>query len=232
MGFLDDVYGFLGYGEDFWSGTPTEVTQTPTLLPSQTKFVDWLSGYAMNQAQSAMGGMGAYPYQMTAPMSPLESQAQNTAVMNIPTLQRMLDPASNMDYWNTAFEPAQEAIANRFAAVNGSRSSGMMEALGRGYGQQIIPQVMQQQQFAAQQLPQTAAMQSYIGSIPRSIQNQLSQEGYQKWLYSQPYNNPWNQLGLQASGIQTQQPTVLQGSPGFFSQLAGSAGQALPFLFM
>ena len=200
---------------------------------------NWLEQQAKLYGQLQPQGVSAYGGPMVAPMSSLEQQGLQQIGQGIPqaygqgatAMGRMLDPAANMQYWNQAFEPMQENIANRFASVGGARSSGMMQALGRGYGQSIIPQVMGQQQSALGMVPQMAQLPQQMGmgmmaagEIPRNIQQNQMLADYEKWLHSQPYNNPWMRTGMQAAGIPGIEVGYQQGSSGLMGGLAQGAG--------
>lgn len=227
---------------DWFGGSESKVVSAPTKTPQQSAFLNRLATMGYGQLGK---GAPSYPGLMVAPMSGLEQQGMNLISQGsmLPNLGagvigQMVDPASNMQYWQQFFEPYQEQIANRFASGYGpdsqARSSGMMDVLGRGFAQMIVPQVMQQQQYGLGMIPEMAQLpgqlgfqQMAAGAIPREIQNQQYAAAYDKWMQSQGYNNPWLRLALQASGMPMFETGVTQGSSGMLSGLSQGAGTAL-----
>lgn len=134
------------------------------------------------------------------------------------------DPTLAMQAWEKSVkEPVLRTwreellpeISERFGAQNALSSSALRQALiksGERLGSDISGQLAQtllterQQARQAQlagipltQLPLQQVMQALqAGGIQREIEAQMMQEPYQKWLYEQPYMNPWltNYLSL------------------------------------
>jgi hypothetical protein len=124
----------------------------------------------------------------------------------------MLDVGQNMRNLQSAFEPIQADIANRFASVDGARSSGFGEALGRGFAQSITPMALGQQSTALSQLPAYAAAPLALGSQAGGelfraggLERQIGLEGledqYRRTEAQQPWMNPWLQMGMGTLGV-------------------------------
>ncbi len=67
------------------------------------------------------------------------------------------------------------------------------------------------------------------GEVERGIEAGTLQEGFQKWLASQPYSNPWLQYLSIPLGVNAVQP-IVQGptqTPGLLTSLLGGAGAGI-----
>jgi hypothetical protein len=237
----------LGIGSAVSGGKSYDTSSVPRLNPDQTHF---LRDLALS-ARSALGTGAEAPPSGFAPISPMQGQglshlgglpAQLQQGMGIAgqgqqTLGRMLDPARNMQYAQQMFEPIQDRIANRFASVDGARSSGFGQALGRGFAQGVMPQIYGQQAQALSQAPQMAGLPMDLqlqaaggllggGGLERQAQLQELQDAQQRWSATQPYNNPMLRLGLQSAGVPLSDTVVSQQmSPGAaLAQLTSSPG--------
>lgn len=62
------------------------------------------------------------------------------------------------------------------------------------------------------------------GLLQMQLDQAKMQEDYNKWLYSQPYNNPYLSMGMQSTQGYQPQPYVSQSTP-WYSGLANMAGQ-------
>jgi len=208
------------------------------------------------------GGVPAYSGQIAAGQSPLQSQIfgmlqglLGTGGNAVNSLLQDFDPASTMDYWNKAVkDPAMSTWQNEilpqikesFIGSGRGRGSGSDLAIaesGRRLDTDITSQLASllfsgEQQSKQNQLSALTGMYTLgslgltAGATERGITNEQNQEGLNKWLYSQPYNNPWLQflqtaLGAQPRSPIIQQPYQTQGIMGDLIGAGGSMGAAM-----
>jgi len=171
MGFFSDLFG---------GGEDPKVVSQPAGSAGQMYLLNSLIG----NVQGLLGAPGFQPGIPSVPaIGGLTQQQQAIGGQIAPSVVgsfqqgqdvfgRMADPAQNMKYAQQMFQPIQDAIANRFASVDGARSSGFGQALGRGFAQGVMPQIFNQQAQGASGLTQGA-----MGGLGMS--NQISQQAEQ-----------------------------------------------------
>jgi hypothetical protein len=148
--------------------------------------------------------------------------------------------------FNTEILPG---IAERYAGMNAGRSGAMLKTMADAgsdlesslSGQlsqylynaenQNVQDVLNYNQLSSgvlenlmgtafdQPLQTLSGLMGIAGTEQTIDQNQLT-EDYQKWMYEQPYNNPWLQQLQTLLGTQTTQPVVSGGSSGLLSAIA------------
>jgi len=251
---LGNIAGIAGGVGGLFGGSGQSVSQESNRTLEQQTFLNDLAQNARTgTGMTNQGGfIGVQPSPSTfAPISPMQGQGLGM-LRGLPgqleqglgisgqgqeTLGRMLNPQQNMEFAQQMFEPIQAQIANRFASVDGARSSGLGQALGRGFAQGVMPQVFQQQGQALAMAPQFAglgmdlqgrAAQGLIGggALQRGAQQEENLDANRRFQEAQPYNNPYLNLGLQASGFPTQENLVSQGmtTSGALASLATNQG--------
>lgn len=196
MALLDSLSGLiqgqLGKGVEAYPG---EMTSGPSGL--QQQYFDLVSkigsGTAANQAES-----------------------QNA----LSSLIKPWEASGATDYWNQAIkDPAMLAwqdqimptISEKFAAYDALGGGGSQKAMSDAGAKlttqmaaQLQDYLMKDKELSNAQMmqaaglsqglnAQNAAMLGQAGETQRGITNEQLMEGYKKWAYSQPYNNPWLQ---------------------------------------
>jgi hypothetical protein len=145
------------------------------------------------------------------------------------------DPTSAQQYWQQGVvDPAMQlwerdilpAVQERFISNNAGSSGAANRAIARS-GEELTTNLSgqlanllysgQQSHLGRQvdasntlmnQLTGITGIGTTAGGAERDIMSQLLGEDYQKWLATQPYNNPWLNMVPQALGAQAFEPIV------------------------
>jgi len=228
MGWFEDIMDPFGLYE-----TKTEeprVERVETLSPEQKNLLQFLN----ERMPGLFDQPGPQPSFSLSPGTGPAGQsylgaARGLAPQGAAAMGRMADPTQNMQYAQQLFEPIQDQIANRFATAGGARSSGFGQALGRGFAQGVMPQVLNQQAIGAQGA--LGAGQSAAG-MENLMRQQDIRGQLQKWQMGLPGSDPrtrWmsTSLGVPAFGNiglpGYQEPSMMSQ----FSQVIGPAMMAM-----
>jgi hypothetical protein len=183
-----------------------------------------------------------------------EGPMQGQMFAGLESLMQPWSPEQATQWWEQAVKaPAMQAwetdimpgVMEQFAAVDAAGGGGARTALGRAgaelstnLGATLAGALAQDKGMSNQQLLQAAGLAGQypmglaqlaggMGQMERGIESERLYEPYQKWLTSQPYNNPWLQYLSPALGTQAYGQYAEPGTSGFWPGMLFGTGALL-----
>jgi hypothetical protein len=223
--------GQLGSGVPSYPGT-----YTPGPSDTQTQMFDLVSKLLQGQAPMQQEGMG-FLNDLMQPYSDAKAKDYWTQSVQKPMMENwQKDIVPGIMEQFAAYDAAGSGPAQKAVAESGRRldtdMGGILAKVLMDYENQYKNRGLDASK-AGLAYPETL-LSSVLGPAneQRNIEGQQLQEGYQDWLYEQPYNNPWLKLLNPTLDRKTftnmaYQAGGQQGQQGSLGEILGAVGPIL-----